>query len=92
MTQIGEEAVGNIDHRVCYAAQKGAELRARVGGLEAANQVNTVLRGKLGIFPSQQAQAKIRIADRPGNPNKIPWLSTTPPHSLSRRNLTDRHQ
>src|SRR6516162_8098790 len=74
------------------AAQKRTELCPGVGDLETTDQVSTVLRGKLGIFPTQQAQPEIRIADRPGNPDKIPRLSTTPPHSLSRRYLTDRRQ
>ncbi len=92
MIEIGEETIGNIDHRVRDTGQKGAELGTWIGQLEAIDQHAAVLRHQVGIGPAQDTQAQERIPDRPRNPDQIAGTSAAAPDLAPRRNLADRGQ
>ena len=92
MTEIGEEAVGDVDHRTRDAAQSGTEFRARLGEPEATDQVIAVLGREIGISPTQQIEPEERIADRAGNPYEIARLGAAAPNFLTCLDLADRGQ
>ena len=92
VTEIGEEAVGDVDHGMRDAAQSGTEFRARLRQAETPDQVIAVLGREIGISPTQQIEPEERIADRAGNPYEIARLGAAAPDFLTCRDLADRGQ
>ena len=64
MAEIGEEAVGNVDHGMRDAAQSGTDFSARIGHPEAADQIVAILGSEIRISPAQHVEPKEGIADR----------------------------
>ena len=92
VTEIGEEAVGDVDHGMRDAAQSGTEFRARLGQAETPDQVIAVLGCEMRISPTQQIEPEERIADRAGNPYEIARLGAAAADFLTCRDLADRGQ
>src|SRR5271157_3431216 len=92
VSEIGEETIGDIDHRVRNPGQERTETGARIGNPEAINQESTMRRLELGIGPAQEAETQERISDRPRNPDEIAGTGAAAPNFASLGNLPDRGQ
>ena len=91
--EIGEEPVGDVDHRMRDAAQQRTELGARIREPETPDQVLAMLRRQLGIASAQQIAARERHRRSCRRPRRDrPAWAPLRRISAARRDLADRGQ
>ena len=71
MAEIGEQTVGDVEHRVRDAGQARPERGARLGQLEAPDQHGPVGRSEVGVLAAQHLEPEKGVADRAADPDPV---------------------
>src|SRR5271170_2114590 len=92
MAEIGQQTVGNIDHRMRGPAQRGAERYPRFGGPKAGDQGGAVLLGQFRMGAAQHEKPEKRVADSARDPDHVAGAGAAAADLHSVRDFTDRGQ
>ncbi len=92
MAEIGEQPVGDVDHRMRDARQRRPQGHARLGQLKPADQRRAMLGRELRIAAAQYAEPEIGVADRPRNPEVVAGARAAAADLGAGRDLADRGQ
>src|SRR5262249_53626970 len=92
MSEIGNEPVGYIEHRMGDTGQPRPQFDTRLRQLETPDQRDSLFSWHRFMATSQHLQTQDRIADRTGYPDPVPGARAAAADLGAGGNLADRGQ